>query len=100
MYIVRSGLIYHSLGNIYSRSYKTTSGSNRKKKLLNLCRLYFEKGVKIFQSINAPIELLAVQVDRLEFQNILFEGTSDQFEENIKCSMNVQFRSSHNSLCP
>lgn len=74
MYIVRSGLIYHNLGNIYSRSYELASGSNRKKKMLNLCRLYYEKGVKVFQSIDAPIELLAVQVDRFDFQNTLFEG--------------------------
>lgn len=74
MYIIRSGLIYHNLGNIYSRSYKASSGSNRKKKLLNLCRLYYEKGVKVFHGIDAPIEFLGVQIDRLDFQNTLFEG--------------------------
>lgn len=75
MYIIRSGLIYHCLGNIYHRSYKIQGVSNtRKKKLLNLCRLYYEKSVKVFQSIDAAYEFMAVQNDRLEFQSILFEG--------------------------
>lgn len=78
MYIIRSGLIYHKLGIIYSRQYQSSNNSrnsnNRKKKLLNLCRLYYEKSVKVFQSIDTPIEFIEVQVDRLNFQNTLFEG--------------------------
>lgn len=75
MYIIRSGLIYHHLGNMYYRSFKQEIDLNaRKKKLLQLCRLYFEKSAKIFESIEAPIEFLTVQVDRLNLQNCLFEG--------------------------
>lgn len=75
MYQIRSGLIYHQLGNIYCRSYwMETANDVRKKKLLQLCRLYFEKGCKIFESIEAPLEFLAIQIDRCELQNILFEG--------------------------
>lgn len=75
MYTIRSGLIYHKLGNIYSRKYRTSDNSNhRKKTLLNLCRLYFEKSIKVFQSIGAPIEFIEVQIDRLTFQHTLFEG--------------------------
>lgn len=75
MYTIRSGLIYHKLGIIYSRQYQTCNNSNnRKKKLLNLCRLYYEKSVKVFQCIEAPIEFIEVQNDRLKFQHALFEG--------------------------
>lgn len=76
MYTIRSGLIYHKLGIIYCRQYQicNSSNNNRKKKLLNLCRLYYEKSVKVFQSIEAPIEFFEVQNDRLQFQNALFEG--------------------------
>lgn len=75
MYTIRSGLIYHKLGIIYSRQYQScNNNNNRKKKLLNLCRLYYEKSVKVFQSIEAPIEFTEVQNDRLKFQNTLFEG--------------------------
>lgn len=74
MYIVRTGLIYQNLGTIYGRSYKTANDKTQKKKLLNLCRLYYEKGIKIFQNIDAPTEFLGVQNDRLQFQATLFEG--------------------------
>lgn len=74
MYTIRSGLIYHKLGIIYCRQYQTCNNNNRKKKLLNLCRLYYEKSVKVFQSIEAPIEFVEVQNDRLRFQHVLFEG--------------------------
>lgn len=75
MYIIRSGLIYHHLGNIYCRSYQAENTNEvRKKKLLQLCRLYYVKGAKTFESIEAPIEFLTVQIDRIELQNVLFEG--------------------------
>lgn len=75
MYIIRSGLIYHNLGNIYSKAYKLETISDvRKKKLLQLARLYYEKGSKTFETIDAPVEYLAIQIDRLDLQNILFES--------------------------
>lgn len=75
MYQIRSGLIYHNLGNIYCRAYwAETTSDVRKKKLLQLCRLYYEKGSKTFESIEAPLEYLAIQIDRIELQTILSEG--------------------------
>lgn len=79
MYQIRSGLIYHNLGNIYCRAYWTETTSDvRKKKLLQLCRLYYEKGSKTFESIEAPLEYLAIQIDRIELQTILSEGRSNR----------------------
>lgn len=76
-YILRTGLIYHKLGNIYRRQYRASdNSSNRKKKLLNLCRLYYEKSIKVFQSVKAPYEFIEVQIDRLIFQIALFEGSA------------------------
>lgn len=75
MYQIRSGLIYHNLGNIYCRAYWAETISDvRKKKLLQLSRLYYEKGSKTFESIEAPLEFLTIQIDRIELQNVLFEG--------------------------
>lgn len=75
MYTVRSGLIYQCLGKIYCESYKKQSGT-RRKNLLNLCRLYYEKSANLFNNIDAITEYLDVQVDRLELQHSLFEGKS------------------------
>lgn len=75
LYVVRTGLIYQCLGNIYTQAYKSSGrGNGRRKKLVTLCHLYYEKSVKTFNNVDAFVDLLGVQVDRLELQNILFEG--------------------------
>lgn len=45
----------------------------RRKKLLSLCRLYLEKSIKTFEDIDAPMEYLSVQNDRIDLQDFLFE---------------------------
>lgn len=85
MYVVRSGLIYHNLGNVYSRAYQREIFSEaRKKKLLQLCRLYYDKGVKVFEGCDAPSELLDIQSDRIDLQHILFE-TNQKSAHKKKC---------------
>lgn len=76
LYSIRSGLIYQSLGNVYLKAYISHVENSRKRKLLNLCRLYYEKSVKVFLCVEAPLELLRVQINRLELQKILFEGNN------------------------
>lgn len=96
MYIIRSGLIYHNLGNIYRRAYKLENMNDvRKKKLLQLARLYYEKGSKTFESIDAPIEYLAVQIDRLDLHNMLFDGmkTTNFMKVLSSQTANLIFRS-------
>lgn len=75
MFQFRYGLIHHQLGNMYCRAYwAETNNDVRKKNLLHLCRLYYEKGLKMFESIEAPLEYIAIQIDCIELQNILAEG--------------------------
>lgn len=74
MYIVRSGDIYKCLGNIYYLQYKRGCSNARRKKLLNLCRLYYGKSLNMFKQLDSIAEFLNVQIDRLELQNTLFEG--------------------------
>lgn len=76
-YLYRSGFIYQYLGNIYGQAYKYRGGESVKKnKRLNLCRLYYEKSVKVFKSIEeASVEFLCVQINRIKLQNDLFEGS-------------------------
>lgn len=75
LYVIRTGLIFRRLGNIYFASYQSEIVNDvRRKKLLHLCRLYFEKATETFQSIDAPIEYLSVQIDRLALQDFLIEG--------------------------
>lgn len=75
MYVIRSGNIYHYLGNIYVQAYQNECGKfSRKKTLLNLCHLYFEKSAKILEGSDAIADYFDVQNDRLKFQITLFQG--------------------------
>lgn len=44
--ILRQGLIYQCLGKIYASAYRKQVEKARKKKLMNLCKLYYEKSVR------------------------------------------------------
>lgn len=88
LYAFRTGLLYHRLANLYNASYWRTvaggfapceddqdsDGEARRKKLLQLSRLYYEKSIKQFEQLGEPKEYLQVQCDRLTFQNRLAEG--------------------------
>lgn len=86
LYAFRTGLLYHRLANLYDASYWRAGGSStpeddldgdgeaRRKKLLQLSRLYYEKSVKQLEQLGEPKEYLQVQCDRLTLQNRLAEG--------------------------
>ncbi|XP_055309176.1 erythroid differentiation-related factor 1 isoform X2 [Sitodiplosis mosellana] len=106
MYTVRSGLIYQCLGNIYIDSYKKKGCSNaRRKKLLNLCRLYYGKSINVFKQLDGIDNYLGVQIDRLELQNTLFEGHHAAAQKcktlhtalEIACESIEQFKKTHES---
>lgn len=98
LYAFRTGLLYHRLANLYDASYwRTIAGSGsapseddldndgeaRRKKLLQLSRLYYEKSVKQHEQLGEPKEYLQVQCDRLTLQNRLAEGnfiSKDRFQ--------------------
>lgn len=88
MYQIRSGSIYNLLGNIYCRSYwLDTNKTMRKKKLLRLCRLYYDKGSKLLEFIEAPLEFIIIQIDRIALQEILFEGKAKA--PGINCASSI-----------
>lgn len=74
-YLIRSGLIYQQLGSIYKSAYERDIAHDvRRKKPIQLCHLYYDKASKVFESIEAVVEFLSVQVDRLAFQNLLLDS--------------------------
>lgn len=88
LYAFRTGLLYHRLANLYDAAYWRTIGGGpapaeddhdndgdaRRKKLLQLCRLYYEKSVRQLEQLGEPKEYLQVQCDRITLQNRLAEG--------------------------
>lgn len=82
MYTVRSGLIYQNLGNVYSRAYQREKTSEtRRKKLIQLCRLYYNKAEKVFENCDAPNELLEIRSDRMELQHILYQTAQNSSQK-------------------
>lgn len=63
------------MGNVYVQSYKNECRNDaRKKNLLSLSLLYYKKSAMLLKDADAVAELLALQFDRLDFQDILFKG--------------------------
>ena len=76
LYTFRKGMVYHRLANVYRNSYvHEVENEPRKKKLLQLVRLYYEKSAKTFEHLGETKEQLQIQCDRLQMQDILCEGT-------------------------
>lgn len=60
---------------MYVQSYKNESSNDaRKKNLLSLSLLYYKKSAMLLKDADALAELFALQIDRLDFQDILFKG--------------------------
>lgn len=83
LYTLRKGLIYHRLAKIYDQSYirggVIDDTDIRRKKLLQLCRLYYEKSIKTFEQLDEPMEYLQVQCDRLILQDALVESKKKKY---------------------
>lgn len=102
LYAFRTGLLYHRLACLYDASYWRTiaggtapseddldnDGDARRKKLLQLSRLYYEKSIKQLEQLGEPKEYLQVQCDRLTLQNRLAEGN---FNSKITLSVALYF---------
>ena len=102
LYVVRSGLIHRRLGQIYFNAMKTDGSLNdtRKKKLLQLSRLYYEKAAKTFEAIDAHSEFLNVLSDRLLLQDYLCEGLLSRIPKFSTRNFNINFPFSNSKRNP
>lgn len=84
LYALRQGLVYHRLADVYGRSYRRScvkpllgdeangaAADGRRKKLLQLCRMYYEKGARALLPLQQRCEFVRMQCDRLRFQEFL-----------------------------
>lgn len=72
IYQFRSAMIHHRLASLYHKSYRTsTEEESRRKKIVQLSKLHYEKSAKLLLLLEHPAEFLRVQLERvalLEFQ--------------------------------
>ncbi|XP_062565937.1 erythroid differentiation-related factor 1 isoform X2 [Armigeres subalbatus] len=68
LYSFRAALIHHRIASYYHFSFRSTAEEHRRKTVLQLCKLHYEKAVKIFESLNEPQEYLQIQMERIALQ--------------------------------
>lgn len=74
VYAFRVGIVYQKLATIYMHSYKRANTDARKKQLLHLCRMYYEKSAKTFEKLGEAKEYLETQINRIDLQDDLCDG--------------------------
>ncbi|KAL0269089.1 UNVERIFIED_CONTAM: hypothetical protein PYX00_006926 [Menopon gallinae] len=72
VYQFRSAMIHHRLASLYHKSYRTNcEEESRRKKIIQLCKLHYEKSANLLLFLEHPAEYLRVQLERValsEFQ--------------------------------
>ncbi|XP_055603523.1 erythroid differentiation-related factor 1-like [Uranotaenia lowii] len=68
LYSFRAALIHHRIASYYHFSFRSLSEESRRKTVLQLCKLHYEKAVKIFENLSEPQEFLQIQMERVALQ--------------------------------
>ena len=83
LYCFRAGLIYHRLGSFYHQSLRTISDDTKKRTILQLCRLNYEKSANLLESLKEFKDYFQVQVERIALQEHLAEESAT-IQQKIK----------------
>ncbi|XP_052868553.1 erythroid differentiation-related factor 1 [Anopheles cruzii] len=68
LYSFRAALIHHRIASYYHMSYRKTVDEQRRKTVLQLTKLHYEKAAKTFESLTEPQEFLQIQLERIALQ--------------------------------
>ncbi|XP_053681456.1 erythroid differentiation-related factor 1 [Anopheles nili] len=69
LYSFRAALIHHRIASYYHMSYRSTSDEHRRKAILKLAKLHYEKAANTFKSLAMPQEFLHTQMERIGLQD-------------------------------
>ncbi|KAJ9579565.1 hypothetical protein L9F63_004750 [Diploptera punctata] len=84
IYQFRAASIHHRLGSLYHKSYRTlSSDETRRKNMLMLARLHYEKSVCLLQQLEHPSEFLRVQMERVALAEYQAQSICDWWS-NVK----------------
>ncbi|CAG9805246.1 unnamed protein product [Chironomus riparius] len=73
LYIFRAGLIHQRLASFYHQSLRMITDETKRKNLLQLCRLHYEKAANLLASLNEFKDYFKVQVERIALSEFLAE---------------------------
>ncbi|XP_058122575.1 erythroid differentiation-related factor 1 [Anopheles ziemanni] len=68
LYSFRAALIHHRIASYYHMSYRSAADEHRRKTILQLTKLHYEKAAKTFESLAEPQEFLQIQMERIALQ--------------------------------
>jgi len=73
LYMFRAGLIHERLASFYHQSLRMITDETKRKNLLQLCRLHYEKAANLLASLNEFKDFIKVQVERIALSEFLAE---------------------------
>lgn len=76
LYCFRAGLIHHRLGSFYHQSLRTMVDDTKKRNILQLCRLNYEKSANLLESLKEFKDFFQVQIERIALQEHLAEESA------------------------
>uniref|UniRef100_A0AAG5CYV1 Erythroid differentiation-related factor 1 n=1 Tax=Anopheles atroparvus TaxID=41427 RepID=A0AAG5CYV1_ANOAO len=68
LYSFRAALIHHRIASYYHMTYRAAVDEHRRKTILQLTKLHYEKAAKTFESLAEPQEFLQIQMERIALQ--------------------------------
>jgi len=76
LYCFRAGLIHHRLGSFYHQSLRAMVDDTKKRNILQLCRLNYEKSANLLESLKEFKDFFQVQIERIALQEHLAEESA------------------------
>lgn len=90
LYSFRSALIHHRLASFYHNQLRTSPADDAKKRtILQLCRLNYERAAKLLESLKEVKDFLQVQLERIALNEFQAESTQvhQQKIQNYKLTL-------------
>ena len=77
LYMFRAALIHQRISSLHHQCIRSSSlEEHRRKTTLQLCRLHYEKSVKLFETLEEFKDFLKVQLERIGLQEFLAEEST------------------------
>jgi tetratricopeptide (TPR) repeat protein len=76
LYMFRAALIHQRISSLHHQSIRMSCEEHKRKTTLQLCRLHYEKSIKLLEVLKEFKDFLKVQLERIALQEFLAEESS------------------------
>lgn len=90
LYMFRAALIHQRISSLHHQCIRVSVEEHKRKTILQLCRLHYEKSVKLLETLAEFKDFLKVQLERIALQEFLAEeSTTNQMKiKNYQIALN------------